>query len=61
MLISKSLEEYVCVFPLQNSQLTNEQPTPIQHFTIVSAGTCGLPVESLLQLDHHVEDLKQLL
>ena len=48
-------------FPLQNSQLTNEQPTLIQHFTIVSVGTCGLPVEFLLQLDHHVEDLKQLM
>ena len=48
-------------FPLQNSQLMNEQPTSIQHFTIVSAGTCGLPIESLLQLDCCVEDLKQLL
>ena len=48
-------------FPLQNKQLTNEQPTLIQHFMIVSVGTCGLPVEFLLQLDHHVEDLKQLL
>ena len=48
-------------FPLQNSQLTNGQPTLIQHFTIVSVGTCGLPVECLLQLDLCVEDLKQLL
>ena len=48
-------------FPLQNSQLMNEQPTLIQHFTIVSVGTCGLPMEFLLQLDLHVEDLKQLL
>ena len=44
-------------FPLQYRQLTNEQPTPIQHFTIVSVGSCGLPVEFLLKLDHHVEDL----
>ena len=48
-------------FPLQNRQLTNEQPTPIQHFMIVSVGTCDLPVEFLLQLDCCVEDLKQLL
>ena len=48
-------------FPLQNSQLMNEQPTPIQHFTIVSVGTCGFPVELLLQLDLRVEDLNQLL
>ena len=47
-------------FPLQYRQLTNQQPTPIQHFTIVSVGTCGLPVEFLLQLDHRVQDLKQL-
>ena len=48
-------------FPLQNQSTNNEQPTLIQHFTIVSVGTCGLPVEFLLQLDLHVEDLKQLL
>ena len=48
----------MCVsFPLQCKQLTNEQPTPIQHFKIVSAGTCNLPVEFLLQLDLRVEDL----
>ena len=48
----------MCVsFPLQYRQLMDEQPTPIQHFMIVSVGTCGFPVESLLQLDRHVEDL----
>ena len=44
-------------FPLQYRQLMNDQPTLIQHFTIVSVGSCGLPIDFLLQLDRHVEDL----
>ena len=44
-------------FPLQYKQLRDEQPTLIQHFTIVSVGTCGLPIEFLLQLDRCAEDL----
>ena len=48
----------MCLSPYKVKQLMNEQSTLIQHFTIVSVGTCGLPIEFLLQLDLHIEDLQ---
>ena len=49
----------MCLSPYNVKNLTNEQSTLIQHFTIATVGMCGLLIESLLQLDHHIEDRQQ--